>query len=83
MINELLESRNMATGKKIVMVTGGAGLVGKGLQDAILTDSKSDEEWIFLSSKDADLRSAPMINNCNYYLLLTTIHTLAPVITTY
>jgi GDP-L-fucose synthase len=38
------------------MVTGGTGLVGKGMQTVITTDPKAkDEEWIFLSSKDGDL----------------------------
>ena len=38
------------------MVTGGTGLVGKGIESIVTTEEKrSDEEWIFLSSKDADL----------------------------
>jgi len=41
--------------KKVILVTGGSGLVGKGIQQAILTDKRVDEEWIFLSSKDANL----------------------------
>ena len=40
------------------MVTGGTGLVGKGIESIVTTEEKrSDEEWIFLSSKDADLTS--------------------------
>jgi len=40
------------------MVTGGTGLVGKGIQAIVTTEEKrNDEEWIFLSSKDADLTS--------------------------
>ena len=39
-----------------VMVTGGTGLVGKALEEAIATDPRPNEEWVFLSSKDGDLR---------------------------
>jgi len=43
-------------GRKVIMVTGGSGLVGKGIESIVTTEEKrSDEEWIFLSSKDADL----------------------------
>uniref|UniRef100_A0A3Q3X8H3 GDP-L-fucose synthase n=1 Tax=Mola mola TaxID=94237 RepID=A0A3Q3X8H3_MOLML len=40
-----------------VLVTGGTGLVGMGLQRALKEagGAKEGEEWIFLSSKDADL----------------------------
>ena len=42
--------------KKIILVTGGSGLVGQGLKAAIEKEGKRpDEEWIFTSSKDADL----------------------------
>lgn len=41
----------------VVMVTGGSGLVGCGIRDYIKeTGAKANEEWIFLSSKDGDLR---------------------------
>ena len=44
--------------KQVTMVTGGTGLVGKGIESIVTTEEKrSDEEWIFLSSKDADLTS--------------------------
>jgi len=43
--------------KKVILVTGGTGLVGKGIQTVIENDKKEDEEWIFLSSKDANLLS--------------------------
>ena len=42
--------------KMKVMVTGGTGLVGKALEEAIATDPRPNEEWVFLSSKDGDLR---------------------------
>ena len=39
------------------MVTGGSGLVGKAIKDYIEAgNAKENEEWIFLSSKDGDLR---------------------------
>ncbi|XP_060070476.1 GDP-L-fucose synthase-like [Ylistrum balloti] len=44
--------------KKVVLVTGGSGLVGNGLKLALARDStleRDDEKWIFVSSKDADL----------------------------
>ncbi|XP_065184668.1 GDP-L-fucose synthase-like [Sycon ciliatum] len=43
-------------GKKI-LVTGGTGLVGRGIEFAALSDKREDEEWIFLSSKDCNLTS--------------------------
>lgn len=41
----------------VVMVTGGSGLVGQGIKDYIeASGAKPNETWIFLSSKDGDLR---------------------------
>lgn len=38
------------------MVTGGTGLVGKAIETVVKGgEGRSDEDWIFLSSKDADL----------------------------
>ncbi|XP_046573666.1 GDP-L-fucose synthase-like [Haliotis rubra] len=46
----------MATEKKVVMVTGGTGLVGKAIENVVSKELKrDDEEWHFVSSKDADL----------------------------
>lgn len=48
----------MSSTKRIV-VTGGSGLVGKAIAK-VLEDpeyKRDNEEWIFLSSKDADLRN--------------------------
>ena len=42
---------------KIVMVTGGSGLVGKAIEAVVARDPRQDETWVFLSSKDADLTS--------------------------
>jgi len=42
--------------KRVVIVTGGRGLLGKAIQKVTEDDFRSDETYIFLSSKDADLR---------------------------
>lgn len=39
-----------------VMVTGGSGLVGRALEEVVRGDPQPNEEWIFLSSEDGDLR---------------------------
>lgn len=46
----------MEAEKKIILVTGGTGLVGKGVQTAAEREPREDEEFVFLSSKDGDLR---------------------------
>lgn len=40
-----------------ILVTGGTGLVGKAIQHVLTTngEQKSDEEWFFVGSKEADL----------------------------
>ena len=45
----------METEKKVILVTGGSGLLGKAIQNVIQNDKCEREEWIFLSSKDANL----------------------------
>jgi hypothetical protein len=44
--------------KTVVMVTGGSGLVGQAIRMYVEQESGSanDEEWIYLSSKEGDLR---------------------------
>ena len=42
--------------QRVVMVTGGSGLVGKGIQAALAREPSSGERWIFLTSRDGDLR---------------------------
>lgn len=51
------------TSKSTVLVTGGSGLLGKAIQHVLDTEplgsrfgKKSGETWVFVSSKDADLR---------------------------
>jgi len=41
-----------------VLVTGGTGLVGRGIQHVIEQEGNKDEEWIFTGSADADLSDA-------------------------
>lgn len=44
------------SGKKVIMVTGGTGLVGQAVRSiAEAEERQENEEWIFLSSKDGDL----------------------------
>ncbi|KAL3943679.1 MAG: hypothetical protein SGBAC_002260 [Bacillariaceae sp.] len=43
--------------RKVVLVTGGSGLAGSAIKEYIeRTGAKDDEEWVFLSTKDGDLR---------------------------
>ena len=43
--------------KKRILVTGSSGLVGKAIQTVVAEEEKrEDEEWIFLTSKDCDLK---------------------------
>lgn len=46
-----------------VLVTGGSGLVGRAIQQVVKEGggAKKGEEWIFLSSKDADLMWEPLL----------------------
>jgi len=39
-----------------VLVTGGSGLVGKGIQAAVEQQQPAGERWIYLTSKEGDLR---------------------------
>ena len=41
--------------KKVVIVTGGSGLLGKAIKQVTQDDPRPDETFFFLSSKDADL----------------------------
>jgi len=45
------------SGKKVILVTGGTGLVGKGIQTVVEAEPKENETWIFLGSKDGNLMS--------------------------
>lgn len=42
--------------RKVILVTGGSGLVGMAIKKiAEKEEKRNDEDWIFLSSSDADL----------------------------
>lgn len=45
----------MSGDKKVILVTGGSGLVGRAIQKIVQEDKREDEEWIFIGSKDANL----------------------------
>lgn len=40
----------------VIMVTGGSGLVGQGIRMFVESSKKDNEKWVFLSSKDGDIR---------------------------
>lgn len=45
----------MSSPSRVILVTGGSGLVGKALQEVVSHLSLDSEQWYFASSKDADL----------------------------
>ncbi len=42
--------------KKVVLVTGGTGLLGSALKEVVDEEHDVTETWVFLGSKDGDLR---------------------------
>jgi GDP-L-fucose synthase len=52
--------------KKVILVTGGSGLVGNGIRIASERDPRDDEQFIFLSSKDADLTCKESTRKVDY-----------------
>ena len=49
-----------ASTRRVILVTGGSGLVGKAVQQFVTEGAgaadAAGEQWVFLTSKDADLR---------------------------
>ncbi|XP_011297787.1 probable GDP-L-fucose synthase [Fopius arisanus] len=41
--------------EKVILVTGGTGLVGKAIEKIVESEKRPDEKWIFVGSKDANL----------------------------
>lgn len=41
--------------EKVILVTGGSGLIGKALAEIVSKSNNLNEKWIFLSSSDGDL----------------------------
>lgn len=58
------EREEMQPQEKVILVTGGSGLVGKAIEWVLENETnprfarQAEERWIFLTSKDGDLRSA-------------------------
>lgn len=46
----------MTGDNKVVLVTGGSGLVGKGIEAYLAKNPRPNEQWVYLSSKEGDLR---------------------------
>ncbi|XP_077301020.1 GDP-L-fucose synthase-like protein isoform X2 [Arctopsyche grandis] len=47
----------MSAENKVILVTGGSGLIGKAIEEVVKQEKQAyeNETWIFISSKDADL----------------------------
>uniref|UniRef100_A0A2M4BUC0 GDP-L-fucose synthase n=1 Tax=Anopheles marajoara TaxID=58244 RepID=A0A2M4BUC0_9DIPT len=41
--------------EKVVLVTGGTGLIGRAIETVINEEKPADERWVFVGSKEADL----------------------------
>lgn len=46
----------MSSSQKVILVTGGTGLVGRAIEEIVDAEKKPNEKWIFLGSADGDLR---------------------------
>jgi len=46
----------MAGNNRVVLVTGGTGLVGRGIEAYLAQNPRPNEKWVYLGSKDGDLR---------------------------
>lgn len=65
-----MSSQTKGSAPMRVLVTGGSGLVGRAIQHVIKEEgaSQEGEEWIFLSSKDANLMWAwPQLQNVTLF----------------
>jgi len=58
-------TKKQKTATRIILVTGGTGLVGRAIQSVIEQEQQEkkthNETWIFLGSKDGDLRDATQV----------------------
>jgi len=41
---------------RVVLVTGASGLVGRAIQQVVAAEDRKDEQWVFVGTRDADLR---------------------------
>ena len=46
---------------KVILVTGGSGLVGQAVKELVESGEFADEHWVFLSRVDADLCDAEAV----------------------
>ena len=60
--------------QKVVMVTGGTGLVGSAIKDVIDAEGNVEEKWVYLSSKVSWTRNT---RRCRYRYRMTRAHHLA------
>ncbi|KAK5575552.1 hypothetical protein RB653_006685 [Dictyostelium firmibasis] len=51
------------TTKRTILVTGGSGLVGKGIEKYVKETDKSNDVWVFMRSSDCDLKSKESTRN--------------------
>jgi GDP-L-fucose synthase len=54
--NLFIKSTMSSAEPVIVLVTGGTGLVGKAIEDVVNASPVPNESWIYLSSREGDLR---------------------------
>ena len=59
--------------KKVVLVTGGTGLVGNGIRIAHERDPRDDETFVFLSSKDADLTDKESTRKASFHQFVQSV----------
>lgn len=60
--------KNQMSEKRVILVTGGTGLVGKGIELALKEIGQDpNDNFVFLSSKDGD------ITYCCYVILLSLV----------
>lgn len=56
------DALSKSSAEKVMLVTGGSGLVGRAVQAMSAIDTQAGERWIFVGSKDGDLRSMDATN---------------------
>ncbi|KAK9503696.1 hypothetical protein O3M35_010212 [Rhynocoris fuscipes] len=49
--------------QKIILVTGGTGLVGKAIQSVVDNEKNINEKWVFIGTKDGDLSNLEETKN--------------------
>jgi nucleoside-diphosphate-sugar epimerase len=50
-----VKRKRLESSKRVYMVTGGTGMVGRAIEMFVAEEKREDETWIFLSRKDGDL----------------------------